>query len=315
MPKEINAQAELNTHAASEHLIQHQASARRELDDEALNEQTELLREVQGRYTPEVRQRIADAIPNGSITAKTEVANAFVEAAGLMVTKRPQFAMDTRQRRLTEQARLCQTNEDLIGLAYDLLQHQKADAGHIEAWLSVLRPDILDLLNSAAAIPEAILPREMCARLNKYFYKGEGLPAGERQKIASLMDKILPWQQGMLQLLLTLHAAGLHVIDDKESGISSSRGAPPRIDLRVGVTLVAGSCDKHLGTWLLADQWDKEKPKQYTSFLRLCEVGFVIPLTPILGKMSMASTVNSVLYPKGRKTRDKVANLTDEAIG
>src|SRR5690349_11425427 len=87
------------------------------------------------------------------------------------------------------------------------------------------------------------------------------------------------------------------VCDDKEAGIAGSRGAPRRIDLRAGVTFVARSCDEHLGTWLLADQWDKEKPKQYTSFLRLCEEGFVIPLTPILGKMSMKSTVDSVLYP------------------
>jgi hypothetical protein len=264
MSNKINGRAELNTHAARERLARLQADSRRELDDVALNEQAERLREVQERYTPEVRQRIADTIATGSIAAKTTVANAFVEAARLMVTKRPQYVTDTRHRRLTEQASLYQTNEDLIGLAYDLLQHQKSDAEHIEAWLSVLRPDILDLLNSAAAIPEAMLPSEMCARLNKYFYKGEGLPAEYRQKVASLMDKILPCQQGMLQLLLALHTANMHVIDDKEAGISESRGAPPRIDLRAGFEFVACSCDEHLGTWLLADQRDKKKPYQST---------------------------------------------------
>jgi hypothetical protein len=302
MPKEINAQADFDMRAARERLAQFQANSRRELDDEALNKQTERIREVQERYTPEVRQRIADSIGTGSIAAKTEVTNAFVKAAGIMVTKRPEYATGTRHRRLTEQARLCQTNEDLIGLAYDLIQHQKTDAEHIETWLSVLRPDILDLLNSAAAIPEAMLPSEMCARLNKYFYKGEGLPAEDRQIVASLMDKILPWQKGMLQMLLTLHMVNMHVRDDKEAGISESRGAPSRIDLRAGVEFVACSCDEHLGTCLLADQRDKKKP--YTWFLHLCEEGFVKPLTSLLGRRSMVSPVTSVLYRRSRSNRE-----------
>jgi hypothetical protein len=103
------------------------------------------------------------------------------------------------------------------------------------------------------------------------------------------------WQQGLLQLLLLLHSANMHVIDDKGLGNSGSRGAPPRIDLRAGVTFVARSCDENLGTWLLADQWDEEKP--YAWFLRLCEEGLVKPLTPLFGKLKIKSTINSVLYP------------------
>jgi hypothetical protein len=301
MPKKINGQADLDMRAARERLAQFQASARRELDDVALNEQAELLRKVRECYTPKVLQCIVDAIPYGSIAAKQEVANTFIEAAGIMVTKRAEYATDTRHRRLTEQAELRQTNENLIWFAYNLLQPQTIDPEHVEAWLSVLSKGYCGLFSSAATLPDAMSKHEIGARIAKDFYKGTDLSADERRKVVMAFEESPDWQQGLLQLLLLVHSANMHVIDDKDVGISGSRGAPPRIDLRAGVTFVAGSCDKHLGTWLLADQWDKEKPKQYTWFLSLCEEGFVIPLTRLLGKMSMVSTVNSVLYRKGRK--------------
>jgi hypothetical protein len=228
-----------------------------------------------------------------------------------MVTKQPQYAKETRHRRKTEQANLRQMNEGLIWIAYNLLQPQKTDAEHIEVRLSVLSQGYRDLLSSAATMPKAMSKHEICERVAENFYFGEGLSEDERSQIALAIENSVPWQQGLLQLLLHVHSATMHVIDDKDAGIIGSRGAPTRIDLRAGVTFVAGSCDEHLGTGLLTDQ----PKKPYTWFLSLCKEGFVNPLAPLLGKISMVSPVNSVLYPKGRKKpRGKGGKLMSEAI-
>jgi hypothetical protein len=300
MTKKINDQADLDMRAARERLAQFQTGSRRELDDEALNEQAEMLSKVKECYTPEVRQRIADSIGTGSIAAKTEVTNAFVKAAGIMVTKRPEYATDTRHRRLTEQASLWQTNGVLIWLAYNLLQPQKTDPEHVDAWLSILSQGYRDLLSSAATMPDAMSKHEIGTHVAKNFYQSKDLSAEEKREVVIAFENSPEWKQGLLQLLLLVHSANEHVIDDKDPGISRNRGAPRRIDLRAGVTFVARSCDENLGTWLLTDQ----PKKPYTWFLNLCEEGFVIPLTPLLGRMSMVSPVTSVLYRKGHSNRE-----------
>jgi hypothetical protein len=276
--------AKLDRQAVRELLAGLRASYRCQLDTQAVREKEELRRLIQDSYCPRKKREILDRLPKASEEAKNRILADTIDAALAMVDDIPDFAIGTRYRREGTRKLLKEMVDSTLLYADQLCNLLEIAAKHIEARLSLRAPALLDLLASIADSPELLPTAEVGPYLLRHLHTRDDLEADERAQIASYGHNLVPWQLGLVKLLLKLDFIFRLVVGDLGPVRSGERGAPVSPAERNAFRKSAGSWDRELGTKLLSPMQgslsDKsliaynQKHRPYRKFLRFCEAAF-----------------------------------------
>jgi hypothetical protein len=201
-----------------------------------------------------------------------------------MVDDIPDFAIGTRYRREGTRKLLMEMVDSTLLYADQLCNLLEVAVKHIEARLSLRAPALLDVLASIADSPELLPTAEVGPYLLRHLHTRDDLKADERAQIASYGHNLVPWQLGLVKLLLEMDFIFRIVVGDLGAVRLGERGAPVSPAERNAFRKSAGSWDRELGTKLLSPMQgslsDKsltvynQRHRPYRKFLRFCEAAY-----------------------------------------